>query len=42
MLDDEALNREPNEENKVLIFDGVQNVNLTDTKKQTIKTFRIC
>ena len=42
MLDDEALNRESNEENKVIIFDGVPNVNLTDTKKETIKTFRIC
>ena len=42
MLDDEALDRESNEENKVIIFDGVPNLNLTDTKKETIKTFRIC
>ena len=38
MLDDAALNRESNEENKVIIFDGMPVVNLTGIKKQTIKT----
>ena len=37
MLDDAALNRESNEENKVIIFDGVPKVNLTGIKKQAIK-----
>ena len=38
MLDDAILNGDSNEENKVIIFDGMAIVNLIDIKKQKIKT----
>ena len=37
MLDDAILNGDSNEENKVIIFDGMTIVNLIDVKKQKLK-----
>ena len=37
MLDNETLDGDSNEENKVIIFDGIAIVNLIDIKKQKIK-----
>ena len=37
MLDDAILNGDSNEENKVIIFDGMAIVNLIDVKKQKLK-----